>query len=167
MAYDYGAVMAATWPEGWEDILSSIDRHDLYCGDDGTYGLETEPHVTVLYGLHKEVHEDLVCRMCQAFEGPVQAEVTGLSTFDNDDYDVLKLDVESDALRKLNKGFKGLPYTTEYEDYNPHMTIAYLKKGTAEKYDDLDKHVPKKLKFPRFEFTPAGEEESLRFPIHH
>lgn len=159
--------MASVWPDGWEEVLSSIDRHDLYCGEDGTHGLETDPHVTVLYGLHEEVHEDLVCRMCQAFEGPVEAEITGLSTFDTEDYDVLKFDVESEKLRSLNKAFKNFPYTTEYEDYNPHMTVAYLKKGVAGKYDGIEDHVPKKLQFPRFKFTPAGEEDSLRLPIHH
>jgi hypothetical protein len=29
-----------------------------------------------------------------------------------------------------------LPHTTDYPDYHPHSTIAYLKKGKGEKYTD-------------------------------
>ena len=166
MPYDYGAVMAAkNWPEGWDTMLSKIDRHDIYRGDDGTHGLETEPHVTVLYGLHDEVHEDLVCRICQGVEGPLEVDVTGLSTFENEDYDVLKLDVESKLLRKLNKAFRSFPHTNHYGDYKPHMTVAYLKKGHASKYSDLGKHAPSKIRFPKMQFTPKGAEEPIDFPI--
>mgnify|MGYP007025109744 FL=1 len=64
MAYDYGSVMAkGNWPEGWEEMLSSIDRQDVYSQPDGNYGLETEAHVTVIYGLHDKGQGDLVCRV--------------------------------------------------------------------------------------------------------
>lgn len=159
--------MAKTWPEGWEDILSVIDRHDVYTGDDGTYGLETKPHVTVLYGLHDEVHEDLVCRVCQGVEGPLEVEVKGLSTFDKDGYDVLKFDVDSNLLRKMNKAFRSFPYTNDYEgEFDPHMTIAYLKKGTASKYmDKFDDKMPDKVRFPKMQFSPSGEEDPINFPL--
>jgi len=166
MAYEYGSVMASARPDGWADVLSSIDRHDVYSGDDGTYGIETHPHVTILYGLHEEVHEDLVCRICQAVDGPIEIELKDLSVFENEDYDVLKFDVESDVLRNLNKAFQGLPHTTDYPDYSPHLTVAYLKKGTADKYFDLKSKVPDKTNLSRFEFTPAGAEgPEVKFPI--
>lgn len=168
MAYDYGTVMASTrgWPEGWENVLEAIDRHDVYCGEDGKQGLETEPHVTILYGLHEEVHEDLVCRICQSLAEPLEVEVKGVSVFENDEYDVLKFDVDNPLLQKMNKAFRGLPHTNDYEGYNPHMTIAYLKKGTGGKYTDLGKDAPKKIRLPRIDFTPAGEEDSIRIPTH-
>jgi hypothetical protein len=159
MGYDYGAVLASARPKGWGDVLSSIDRHDVYSGDDGTYGLETKPHVTVLYGLHEKVHEDLVCRMCQGLGGETELKFTGLSAFtDSDDYDVLKFDVESDRLRNMNKAFRGLPHTNDYPEYKPHMTVAYLKNGAASKYYDLENKVEDTCRIRKFEFTPAGAE---------
>lgn len=166
MGYDYGAVLASARPQGWNDVLSQIDKHDLYTSDEGTFGLETDPHVTVLYGLHDEVHEDLVCRMCQSVASPIEVEIEGISTFDNEDYDVLKFDVESKRLRQLNKAFRGLPHTNDYGDYSPHMTVAYLKKGHSDKYMDLDQYVPDTVKLHRMEFTPKGAEgPAVRFPV--
>lgn len=166
MGYDYGAVLASARPKGWNDVLSSIDKHDLYTSDDGTFGLETNPHVTVLYGFHDEVHEDLVCRMCQSVADPIEVEIEGISMFENEDYDVLKFDVESKRLRNLNKAFRGLPHTNKHGEYSPHMTVAYLKKGHGDKYMNLDQHVPDTVKLHRMEFTPKGAEEpALRFPV--
>lgn len=166
MPYDYGSVMASkSWPQGWENMLSQIDRHDVYRSGDGTHGLATEPHVTVLYGLHEEVHEDLVCRVCQGVDGPLEVDVKGISTFENEDYDVLKLDVESDLLRKMNKAFRSFPHTNDYDDYKPHMTVAYLKKGTAGKYSDIGKHAPNRISFPKMQFTPKGAEEPINISI--
>ncbi len=166
MSYDYGSIMARTWPDGWDDVLESIDKRDVYTAEDGTYGIETNPHVTILYGLHEEVHEDLVCRICQGVGGPLEVDVKGVSTFDNEDYEVLKFDVDSDLLRKMNKAFRGLPHTNDYDDYNPHMTVAYLRPGTSSKYiENLNGMVPDKIPFERFEFSPPGGEDSINFSV--
>lgn len=166
MGYDYGSVLASARPDGWDDVLAQVDKQDVYTGDDGTYGLETDPHVTVLYGLHGEVHEDLICRMCQSVAAPIEVSIDGISTFDQEDHDVLKLDVSSKRLRNLNKAFRGLPHTNDYEGYTPHMTIAYLKKGRAGKYMDLDQKVPNEVKLRRMEFTPKGADDpAFRFDV--
>jgi hypothetical protein len=47
---------------------------------------------------------------------------------------VLKLDVDCDVLHKVNKELSKLPHTTEYPNYKPHVTIAYLKPGLGKKY---------------------------------
>lgn len=167
MSYDYGTVMAEGRPDCWNDVLASIDRHDVYAGDDGTYGLENEPHVTVLYGLLPEVHPDLVCRICDAFDGPIEVSLEGVSAFtDSDDYDVLKVDVESEKLRELNKVLRNLPYESEYTEYNPHMTIAYLKSGCAQKYMDLEDQFCDTMSFDSLTFKPPVEEETrYRLPL--
>ena len=167
MEYDYGTVMARTsWPEGWDQMLSDIDRDDVYAGEDGTYGLETEPHVTVLYGLHDEVHEDLVCRVCQGANGPIEVDVNGVSTFDGEDHEVLKIDLESSLLRKMNKALRSFPYTNDYDDYKPHMTVGYLKKGTSGKYTDkFSDLLPNKMKFSKMRFQPPGPSDPVDFRI--
>lgn len=166
MQYEYGAVMAKCgWPEGWGRMLSSISHEDVYTGTDGTYGLETEPHATVLYGLHEQVHKDLVYRVCGGLSKPLEVEILGDSAFENEDYDVLKLDVESPMLRKMNEALKSFPYTNDYDSYKPHMTIAYLKKGKAKKYLNISKHVPDSLKFGTIKFKPPGKESPMKIDI--
>ena len=51
------------------------------------------------------------------------------SLFENPKYDVLKFDVISPLLNKINKKLtKELPYTSDFPDYHAHCTIAYIKK---------------------------------------
>ena len=48
--YDYGCLMLKTPMENWNKWLSFIDKEDIYNDETGTYGLEYEPHITILYG---------------------------------------------------------------------------------------------------------------------
>lgn len=97
--------------------------------------LEDEPHVTVLYGLHVESSEPVERLIRQA--GKAFVKLGGLSLFETPEHDVLKVDVESNDLRRLNRELKMLDHTQTYRDYSPHLTIAYLKRGTGRKYLDL------------------------------
>jgi 2'-5' RNA ligase len=96
-------------------------------------GRETEPHITIKYGLHgwdsKFVEEAL------AGEGPVTVKFGKVSLFENDDFDVVKVDVESPGLHRLNKKIaESQPNTETFPDYKPHITIAYVKKGKGKRY---------------------------------
>ncbi len=118
----------------FKELQKDIDKDDLYTEEEG-HGMETEPHITVLYGIHEQdsnkVKEELELT-------PVEYTLTGLSLFENDNYDVLKFTVKSTDLKKLNKQCtKNLEYTNSYPDYIPHMTVAYLKQGTGKKYIKL------------------------------
>lgn len=159
MPYEYGSVMASNWVDGWEDVLSAIERKDVYTKKGENFGLETNPHVTILHGLKDQVHGDLVCRICQSLENPLEVEIQNASTFEQDEYDVLKFDVDSDLLHKMNKAFRGLPHESRYDEYKPHMTVAYLKKGKADKYiGNLADKLPNSARFRKMQFTPAGAE---------
>ena len=57
-----------------------------------------------------------------------------ITTFSNKDFDVVKFDVEGEDLFKMNKTLTEFPHTTDYPDYHPHTTIAYVKVGEGEKY---------------------------------
>ena len=70
-----------------------------------------------------------------------------VSKFEAGKYDVLKIEVSSDVLEKMNTALKKLPYTSKYPKYVPHCTIAYVKSGSCDKlvgnkdFDGMRVHV--------------------------
>jgi len=103
---------------------------DTDLADDGR---ETEPHITVKYGLHgsdpKFVQDAL------AGERPATVKFGKVSLFENDEFDVVKIDVDSPDLHQLNKKVaESQPVTDTFPTYQPHATIAYVKKGKGAKY---------------------------------
>lgn len=94
-----------------------------------------QPHVTVLYGLHTknpaEVHQAV-----KSSNPPPSAEVEvgKLGVFRTSKFDVLKFDVKSPDLERLHHQVKKLPNSFSFGSYEPHVTVAYLKRGTADKY---------------------------------
>lgn len=134
---EYGALMLNVAIPKWKEITDMIDKGDIY--DKPTFGIEHEPHVTILYGFHKEVTakeiEDLLKEKHDPTE-KIKLDLIGISHFETPNYDVVKFDVKSEKLTELNKLMKKLPYTSDYPDYHPHLTISYVKKGTGKKYDE-------------------------------
>ncbi len=115
----------------WGDaaVPDDIVYHDP---SDPTFGREDELHVTVLYGIHTgdpRSVEKLLLR-----QKPFGIDLGKLSVFtSNDNFDVLKVDVQSEALHRLYRSFSnGLKATESYPEYIPHITIAYVKKRKAD-----------------------------------
>jgi 2'-5' RNA ligase len=151
-SYSYGCVMLYFNFPKMNDIHSKIDEKDLYEEEnDRTYGLEDEPHITLLYGLEKEVTPNQVKEILENFTfGP--CKLYNASLFENE-YDVLKFDVRYPTkggafLHKCNTALRSLPYQNDYPDYHPHMTIGYLKKGMGKKYTKM-------LKDQEYDLTPT------------
>lgn len=119
----------------WDKMQDIIDKDDLYEPKDDTgFGRETEPHVTILYGLHDDVPDEDVSEEIKKIKSP-SIKLGKVSSFEtSDDFDVLKYEVESKDLHGLNKKFKKFPNTNKFPDYKPHCTIAYVKKGKAKEY---------------------------------
>ena len=132
---EYGCLMLYLDIDVWNKITSLINKEDLYEKDD-EYGIETEPHTTILYGFHDEVTADKVFDLYKENTElkPVEVKTDGISIFENDEFDVVKLDVDSKLLTKLNGIMKELPNTSTYPEYHAHITIAYVKKGKGKKY---------------------------------
>jgi hypothetical protein len=154
--YDYGCSMIYFNFPKMNEIHSMIDEEDIYSEDsDRSYGLETEPHATLLYGLHSsDLEDDDVIGASMKHGIPKELKLHNASCFNNDKYDVLKFDVDSDHLHKINGELTKLPHTTDYPDYHPHCTIAYLKPGKGEKYakmfnDRLYEVFPKKVVYSK------------------
>jgi capsid protein/2'-5' RNA ligase len=109
------------------DFLKTIDSADL--AEDG---IESEPHITILYGLASDSQGPVVVA-CREF-GPLKAILGKVEAFENPEYDVLKITVTSPDFEKLNSALKALPYESDFPDYQPHLTLAYLKPGMAKEY---------------------------------
>lgn len=137
--YEYGCAMLYFDLPELDIISSKINTDDLYTeeGNRG-YGIEDEPHLTLLYGLHDTVEESEVFNIIVKYDIS-DLKLYNVSAFKNEKFDVLKFDVGypvkgGSFLRKINKELSGLPHTTDYPDYHPHSTIAYLKRGMSDKY---------------------------------
>jgi 2'-5' RNA ligase len=131
----YGCLMAALTIKGWSKLHALIDPEDIYGTKEEGFGKETNPHVTVLFGFHDspDVAEKLQALLPTT--GPIEVPLVRLSHFETPNYDVVKFEVVSEDLKRLNKWCaEHFPYTSEYA-YNPHVTLCYVKKGTGKKYD--------------------------------
>lgn len=110
-------------------LQSQIDPADVM-------KLEENPHVTVRYGLDPGVTAVEIADLARAGR-PVEIKVKGLSLFRTPKYDVLKYDVESTQLEEMNRRLGNVPHTDTQEGFHPHLTVAYLRPGTGDRYTVL------------------------------
>jgi len=116
-------------------FAQSIPERELFTqeGNKWKYGVEDEPHITLLWGIHTKNVEKVTTALEGQKGGVVKLGKIGM--FENEEYDVLKVDIISYSLRRLNGELKAnLKHASTHSEYNPHITLAYLKCGNAEKY---------------------------------
>ena len=141
VTHDYSStqINAPDWIE--KKVIAygrKINDKDIFTDpNDESYGRQDGIHVTVKYGIHttdyKKV-EELVSDF-----GDVSIKLGKVTKFESERYDVLKIDIESEALRELNKIIsKNLTCTDTHPVYKPHMTIAYIKKDSCKDLIDDD-----------------------------
>ncbi|EAY25674.1 phage portal protein family protein [Microscilla marina] len=134
----------------WAGLLPNIDVNDLYINPKaGVYGYEDTPHITALYGVHAlpNALEKVEVLLCSA-QQEIEVQLTSISVFEqkDKDYEVLKFEVTSPALVTLHEALKAeLKHTLVHETYQPHATIAFIKKGAAKKYTATKIEQPIKL----------------------
>jgi 2'-5' RNA ligase len=98
-------------------------------------GREEQPHITVKFGLHDN-DPAAVARALEG-EGPLTLRLGKTSIFPNGESgtgDVVKVDIDSPDLHRLNEKIAALPHTDTHPTYVPHATLAYVKPGLGERY---------------------------------
>ena len=140
--HSYGCVMLylEAPKKWWDNRLDKIDDDDVYNPEgERDYGKQpnNDSHVTILYGLHSDIEDSEIEDLIDNMTAP-EVTLKKISIFDNADkgFDVVKFDVEGEELFKMNKAFSEKPHTTDYPDYHPHCTLAYVKAGTGKKYSE-------------------------------
>ena len=123
-------------PEFVKDLQSKIPNDELYFDDESTndYGIEKETHVTLVPCLDNNTDIVKIKKHLKDISR-YKTILTNISLFKNDKYDVLKCDAQSVLLKDTNKSITDeFPSHSEFKDYHPHLTIAYLKSGMGDKY---------------------------------
>ena len=143
--YEYGCVMLY-FDFNENQLTGIIDDKDVYDDGSGKYGKETEPHVTLLYGLHSNITPQIVQQLLDRIHfGDIH--LSNVSVFESDNYDVLKMDAVGDGLSEAHKLLSKLPNSNEFTEYHPHMTIAYLEKEMWQSYTNRMRDI-------QFQVTP-------------
>jgi 2'-5' RNA ligase len=122
---------------GFSDLQSKISDGDLHFR-----GIERNPHITLLFGMKTGSCDPSVLNFDNFDFSDIV--VKDISVFKPKwDFDVLKIKIESNSVLKANGYLCSFPYTSDFPDFQPHITIGYFKKGKADKYiKKLNRYVP-------------------------
>lgn len=132
-SHDHSCVMMYLPAKVGKEILDwgnkNIDE-DWLAAD----GRETEPHVTLLYGLTATDKAEVEPYFPK---GPVKAQLGEINRFDSsEEFDVMKIEVHSDELAKYHKEMKANCENVDSHDtYQAHITLAYVSKGKGTQFD--------------------------------
>ena len=150
--YKYGCAMLYFDLPELDKYHNSIKEEDLHKN-----GIEDEPHCTLLYGLHEDVDYKEVIDIILSYDiYDIEMSLHNMSLFENEEFDVIKFDVKCDVLNDINSKLCELPHTTDYPDYHPHATIAYVLPGKGNDY--LKEKEELKAKVSKIVYSlPSGE----------
>jgi len=118
-------------------LHEQIDPQDIV-------SLERDPHVTLIGGI-KDADWSTMRDLMEGMK-PGSIMLGEPNVFELPDYDVLKLPVlYTGGLKSMHEFLRANTSNVQkFPDYHPHLTVAYLKKGTGRKY--LQMQLPEVLK---------------------
>jgi 2'-5' RNA ligase len=107
---------------------------DNHLADDGknSVGREDDIHTTLFYGIKSKDPQESIEILSKV--KPFKIRLGLIDVFkDQDDYDVIKIQIESKELEKLHYEIEDkVENANTYPTYIPHVTIAYVKKGSCD-----------------------------------
>jgi 2'-5' RNA ligase len=110
-----------------DKIPKALVRSDKHVG---------KPHVTVLTNIDNKSFEAATKVSRQSSSGSVRLGRT--KVFDRPDYDVVYVEAGSDALSGTHQKLKaGTDNVQTFPEYRPHVTLAYVRKGTGKYYTGM------------------------------
>lgn len=115
-------------------VKKNIPKESLYIDEDsGHDGYEEIYHVTLKYGIHDFSPKKLT-NLVHGF-GPISFGLGTVKKFDAPDFDVIHIKiVDSKILEDVNKLIsEGIEHTDTHPEYKPHITLAFVKKGSCDK----------------------------------
>ena len=153
--------------ESMLDFIKKIPSECVYEEAGKHYGKENNPHVTVMYGL-SPVEENRVKELLTKVPKKIVAELGQISKFENADapYDVLKIEVKSSHLSKIHEMIrKNFDNNYQWPQYNPHVTLAYVKKGTCNEYVGNKTFEGMKVMFETFMYSNGDRDQNHAVPM--
>lgn len=95
-------------------------------------GFETDPHITLLYGIHEEYPTSQLVDILETHP-KFNVTLSDISLFEEDDkFDVVKVEIHCNDLYVLYSTLLNVcHYTLSHPEYIPHATIAFVKKGSS------------------------------------
>ena len=141
------------------DLQYKIPQVELYHPDESRYGLEEDQHITILYGLDPSISTQLlITDQLPKIRDYKLIQTRGISLFENEDCDVLKVDVYNPL---LNWAFQYLsntfPNDNSHPEYHGHITVAYLKSGYGQQY--IDKNFRKAITPTNYWYSYDGRND--------
>lgn len=129
--YEFSSTQVQMSPDVCEEFLELgkglINTSDLF-GD----GFELDPHITILYGIHEEYPTPKLIDIVETYP-KFTVTLGDVSMFNDENFDVIKVDIECNDLYVLYKTFMNNCYfTLTHPEYIPHATIAFVKPDTCD-----------------------------------
>lgn len=155
--YKYESVLAKV-PESVSSLLKTYQK---LLQPEIIKELEDEPHITVIYGLEGQ-HADEIESVIDGL-GPFSVVLGKIKLFEeNEDFDVLVIEVDSDDICMAHLVIASeFAVMSTYPCYKPHMTIAYLKKGTGKQYVGDSKFEGVEFEVSELEYSTKSGNKSL------
>lgn len=129
-----GCLMMRLEVEDWIKLRDIIDEDDL-----SDSGIDSSPHITLVFGLDslsntKEIKE--VLKSCDMIGTEIELSKTNVFKNENDvlHYTIIEPSLYSKLKLSHLKISSSIDSKLTHKDYKPHVTIAYLKSGTSDKY---------------------------------
>lgn len=106
-------------------------------------GREDDIHVTIKYGIH--IHDFTEARNLFIHQKPIKLKLGKITLFTGD-CDVVKIDVDSPDLHRLNKLISSnFEVTDTHPVYFPHITITYVLKSFGDQFNGREDFFGKKV----------------------
>jgi hypothetical protein len=136
---DFSCLLVALPDDMSKQVIDWANKNipDSVLFDKETKGREDFPHITVKYGINSEDPEQVVKLLEN--EQSVSFVLGQISLFDtNPDFDVVKIEVKSKDLEKLNKKVsEAVEVTDSHPGYIPHVTLAFVQKGFGDNFKGM------------------------------